>query len=175
MTESESDDEREKISNLVEYICGSDEARDNALEMLPSIYEASFKTKDKVLNILPSLYELKETSQTFPHANKITIEQEKLSQLITLKKEKQKSPPQPIQTSNDSVSLSSPQIAIETFKIQDKEAEDLPSIHEVKQIQQNKITDEMQKSSQLTAPNKEKQKSPLQLSEAWKALYHHRE
>ena len=134
--------------------------------MLPSIYEASFKTKDKVLNILPSLYELKETSQTFPHANKITIEQEKLSQLITLKKEKQKSPPQPIQTSNDSVSLSSPQIAIETFKIQDKEAEDLPSIHEVKQIQQNKITDEMQKSSQLTAPNKEKQKSPLQLSEA---------
>ena len=166
LIESESDDEREKISNLVEYICGSDEAQDNALEMLPSIYEASFKTKDKVLNILPSLYELKETSQTFPHANKITIEQEKLSQLITPKKEKQKSPPQPIQASKDSVSLSSPQIVTETFKIQDKEAEDLPSIHDVKQIHQSKITNEMQKSSQLTAPNKEKQKSPLQLSEA---------
>ena len=73
------------------------------------------------------------------------------------------------------MSLSSPQIVTEIFKIQDKEAEDLPSIHEVKQIQQNKITNEMQKSSQLTAPNKEKQKSPLQLSEACKALYHHRE
>ena len=133
LIESESDDEREKISNLVEYICGSDEAQDNALEMLPSIYEASFKTKDKVLNILPSLYEVKETSQTFPHANKITIEQEKLSQLITPKKEKQKSTPQPIQASKDSVSLSSPQIVTETFKIQDKEAEDLPSIHDVKQ------------------------------------------
>ena len=90
-----------------------------------------------------------------PHANKITTEQGKLSQLITPKREKQKSPPQPIQTSKDSVSLSSPQIAIETFKIHYKEAEDLPSIHEEKQIQQNKITNEIQKSSQLTAPNKE--------------------
>ena len=77
--QSESDDEREQISNLVECICGSDEAQDNVLDMLPSIYEVSFRTKDKVLNILPSLYELKEISQTLPHANKITIQQEKLS------------------------------------------------------------------------------------------------
>ena len=101
-----------------------------------------------------------------PHANKITTEQEKL---ITPKKEKQKSPPQPIQSSKDSVSLPSPQIAIEIFKIQGKEGEDLPSIYEVKQIQQNKIKNEIQKSSQLTAPNKDKQKSPLQLSEVWES------
>ena len=40
LIESEPDDERQKTSNLVEYICDSDEAPDNALEMLPSIYEA---------------------------------------------------------------------------------------------------------------------------------------
>ena len=112
------------------------------------------------------MYEVKETWQTLPHANKITTEQEKL---ITPKKEKQKSPPQPIQSSKDSVSLPSPQIAIEIFKIQGKEGEDLPSIYEVKQIQQNKIKNEIQKSSQLTAPNKDKQKSPLQLSEVWES------
>ena len=30
LIESESDDERKKILNLVEYICGSDEVQDNA-------------------------------------------------------------------------------------------------------------------------------------------------
>ena len=144
-------------------------AQDNASEMLPSIYEASFKTKDKVLNILSSLCEVRETLQILPHAKKITIEQQKLSQLITPRKEQQNSPPQLSQTYKDSVSLSHLQIAIETFKIQDKEAEDSPSIHEVKQIQRNKITNEIQKSFQLTAPNKEKQKSPLQLGEAFKS------
>lgn len=105
LIELEFDDKREKISNLVEYICGSDEAQDNSLEMLPSIYGASFKTKYKFLNILLSLYEVKETSQTLPHANKITLEQQKLAQLITLTKEKQKSPPQISQIFKDSVSL----------------------------------------------------------------------
>lgn len=102
LIELEFDDKREKISNLVEYICGSDEAQDNSLEMLPSIYGASFKTKYKFLNILPSLYEVKET---LPRANEITLEQQKLAQLITLTKEKQKSPPQISQIFKDSVSL----------------------------------------------------------------------
>ena len=102
LIELEFDDKREKISNLVEYICGSDEAQNNSLEMLPSIYGASFKTKYKFLNILPSLYEVKET---LPHANEITLEQQKLAQLITLTKEKQKSPPQISQIFKDSVSL----------------------------------------------------------------------
>ena len=105
LIEFEFDDKREKISNLVEYICGSDEAQDNSLEMLPSIYGASFKTKDKFLNILPSLYEVKGTSQTLPHANKIMLEQQKLAQLIAPTNEKQKSPPQIGQTFKDSVSL----------------------------------------------------------------------
>ena len=170
LIESESDDEREKISNLVEYICGSDEVQDNALEIFPSIYEASFKTKDKVLNILPSLFEVKETSQTLRHVIKITMKQQKLSQLNTPKKEKQKLPPQLSQTFKGSMSLSSPQIAIETIKVQDKEAEDSPSIHEVKQIkQQNKIANEIQNTSQLIAPNNAKQKSPLQLSQAFES------
>ena len=144
--ESESDDEREKISNFVEYICGSDDAQDNALEMLPSIYEASFKTKDKVFTILPSLYEVKETLPTLPDANKFTIEQQNLSQLIASKKEKQKSPPQLSQISEGSMLMSSSQIATETPKIQDKEAVHLPSIDEVKEIQQqNKIRNEIPK------------------------------
>ena len=114
--------------------------------MLPSIYEASFKTKDKVFTILPSLYEVKETLQTLPDANKFTIEQQKLSQLIASKKEKQKSPPQLSQISKGSMLMSSPQITTETCKIQDKEAGDLPSIDEVKEIQQqNKITSEIPK------------------------------
>ena len=98
------------------------------------------------------------------------MKQQKLSKLITPKKEKQKLPPQLSQTFKGSMSLPSPQIAIETIKVQDKEAEDSPSIHEVKQIkQQNKIANEIQNTFQLIAPNNAKQKSPLQLSQAFES------
>ena len=102
--------------------------------------------------------------------------------MITPKKEKQKSPSQLIQSSESPISSSSPQITaftekkplyiskvFETYTIQDKEIEDSPSVHEMKQTQHlNEITTEHQKLSQMITSNKEKQKSPLQLSQTSK-------
>ena len=72
------------------------------------------------------------------------MKQNKSSQLITPKKEKLKSPPQLIQSSESPISSSSPQITaftekkqlhfsevFETYTVQDKEIEDSPSVHEM--------------------------------------------
>ena len=44
LNESESDGEREKISNLVEYICGADEAQDDAFHQYMKLH-LKLKTK----------------------------------------------------------------------------------------------------------------------------------
>ena len=116
----------------------------------------------KVLRDSPSIYEMNQSQQ-----NKITVEQYKS------KKEKLKSPHQlshlktlyhhhhhhcklqHLRRRNSYISQRSLK-----HTIQDKEIQDSPSMHEMKQMQHlNMVPTKQQKSSQMVTPSKKKQKS----------------